>query len=86
MLGATDFLCDNYLGCCDSAVHIISRKTQVFQVFSHLDTEGVAVHCLKVQSLWTQHRTNKQVKINQDLINMSPEEQKESISELRKQR
>lgn len=72
MLRAADFLCSNYLGCCDGAVHIISRKTKVFQVFSHLDTKGVAVRCLKVQSLWVQRRTNKEVKINQYLIHMIP--------------
>lgn len=63
MLGAADFLCYNYLGCCDSAVDVISRKSQVFQIFSHLDTEGVVVHCLKVQSLWTKKYKSKSTRI-----------------------
>lgn len=48
----THILSDIYLGLGDSTVHVVGRKTQVSEVFSHLDGETVRAGCLVVQFLW----------------------------------
>ncbi len=52
-LKSTDVLSDIYLGCGDSTVHVVSRK---MQVFSHTDSESVAIRRLVVQRLEIQER------------------------------